>query len=333
MTNSTPADNGLAIFQKNSKFVLDKVDESQTLRLSLLFNEYFHTHVVNSSKNTFRAKQTDISDFLKFFVTNVQIDSPNFWTPSITKGFIKHLKEQCKLKPTSINRKLATLRHAASWMERKGVFKVDNPFSGVSDIKMGVISWKGLSDVEIMRLKSACDKRMAYCTRRNQNPLLETTVFYVLLHTGLREAELCALNYSQYTGKYLSYVERKGNKISEKVTVPAQAREFLERYLATRGNIEPDEPLFLNNNNKRITPTDVYYLCTKIKEQANMGLPEDQHCNFTPHSLRHAFLKRVADKMGIHVAQELSGNVSLKEIYRYTRPSFEETEAAVEDLY
>ena len=53
----------------------------------------------------------------------------------------------------------------------------------------------------------------------------------------------------------------------------------------------------------------------------------------SPHSLRHTFLKRIADKEGVHVAQEMSGNVSIKEIFRYTKPSLKEIESVAEDLY
>ena len=52
-----------------------------------------------------------------------------------------------------------------------------------------------------MRLKSACEQRIKSCTRKNQNPLLETAVFYILLGTGLRESELVTLNVEQYLKK------------------------------------------------------------------------------------------------------------------------------------
>lgn len=333
MTNSPSAQLGFLNSEKNAMSLQYKVDEQQELKLSYHFNKYFEANVVLGSRHTFLAKRKDIQDFLKFYLSVVPSDMLILWTPSISKGYIEHMKKSLRLKATTINRKLATLRHAVSWMEKKGFFKEHSPFENVSDLKLGVIAWKGLSDLEIMRLKSACDKLMAASIRSDQDPLLYTAVFYVLLYTGLRESELCDLDYAQYNGKYFSYVQRKGNKITEKMPVPIQAREFLDKYIATRGEISPDAPLLLNNRGNRLTHDNVYYICTKIKKQANAFLPPEQHCQFSPHSLRHAFLKRVADKMGIHAAQELSGNVSLKEIYRYTRPSFEETEAKVEDLF
>ncbi|WP_238400517.1 hypothetical protein [Legionella bononiensis] len=52
-----------------------------------------------------------------------------------------------------------------------------------------------------MRLKSACEQRIKTCTRKNQNPLMETALFYVLLDTGLRESEVVNLNVDQYRQK------------------------------------------------------------------------------------------------------------------------------------
>ena len=53
----------------------------------------------------------------------------------------------------------------------------------------------------------------------------------------------------------------------------------------------------------------------------------------TTHMLRHTFLKRVTDKHGVHVAQKLSGNTSVREIFRYAKPSEEEVERVVEGLF
>jgi integrase/recombinase XerD len=67
--------------------------------------------------------------------------------------------------------------------------------------------------------------------------------------------------------------------------------------------------------------------------QANAYLSTNEKIKLTPHMLRHSFLKRVADKHGLHVAQNLSGNVSIKEIFRYTKPDNSERYTIVEELF
>ena len=67
--------------------------------------------------------------------------------------------------------------------------------------------------------------------------------------------------------------------------------------------------------------------------QANAYLSTNEKIKLTPHMLRHSFLKRVADKHGLHVAQNLSGNVSIKEIFRYTKPDSNQKHDMVQELF
>ena len=78
---------------------------------------------------------------------------------------------------------------------------------------------------------------------------------------------------------------------------------------------------------------DVYRICQRVLKQALAFLPEQEKFEFTPHKLRHTFLKKVTDKYGVHFAQELSGNVSIKEIFRYAKPSQEEMQETIEQLF
>jgi integrase/recombinase XerD len=46
----------------------------------------------------------------------------------------------------------------------------------------------------------------------------------------------------------------------------------------------------------------------------------EEKFNFTPHKLRHTFLKRLADKHGVYFAQQMNDNASIKEVSRYVKP-------------
>lgn len=77
----------------------------------------------------------------------------------------------------------------------------------------------------------------------------------------------------------------------------------------------------------------MYRICQRVLKQALAFLPDAEKFAFTPHKLRHTFLKKVTDKHGVHFAQELSGNVSIKEIFRYAKPSHEEMQTTIEALF
>lgn len=80
-----------------------------------------------------------------------------------------------------------------------------------------------------MRLKSACEQRIKSCTRKNQNPRMETALFYVLMGTGLRQSEVVSLNMGQYRQKGLYDVLRyKSKRVSQKNTIaPKKAESIL----------------------------------------------------------------------------------------------------------
>ncbi|MDJ1470267.1 tyrosine-type recombinase/integrase [Xanthocytophaga flava] len=172
------------------------------------------------------------------------------------------------------------------------------------------------------RLQIACEQRMAICNRADQNALMETAVFYYLLYTGLRESELAALNMDQYHSRGFHNIKRKGNKITKKVSLSSEAKDWLDKYLEEReGEVKNNDPLFITRYGNRIHRTDIYRLTQRICNQANSNGDEIW---LSPHMLRHSFLKKVADKHGIHTAQEMSRNIFIKEIFRYTKPSQEE---------
>ena len=125
---------------------------------------------------------------------------------------------------TSINRILATIKHFASWLHKERPLLGGNPFAGVRFTQVEDPQWNGLSNSEITRLKSACELRMKACKKKHQNPLLEYTIFSILLSTGLRESELASLNVEQYHCRGFHNVKRKGNKVTRKVPVVNEAK-------------------------------------------------------------------------------------------------------------
>jgi hypothetical protein len=89
--------------------------------------------------------------------------------------------EESPLAATSINRILATLRHFAGWLNAQRTIPTGNPFEGVKDIGMQDPAWNVQKPRELNRLRIACEQRMAFCTRADQNALLAVGNSIVLL--------------------------------------------------------------------------------------------------------------------------------------------------------
>lgn len=314
------------------KIVAAHSEPENTGSLPYWMNGYFQIHVLGASENTQKAKRQDLEKFLSFFSAATGQDQIDGWTPAVTREFQKELQKSYAA--TTVNRVMATLRHFSKWLVSVRPLLAGDPLQGLRDIQVDAPAWNGLNDRQLMRLKSACDHRLHACRRKDQNPLLEVVVFYVLLYTGLREFELCKLNLGDYHHRGFHQVKRKGNKITRKVPLPSEARAWLDRYLQEiRGTAGPEEALFINRAGNRVSRHDVYRIIERIGKQACAQLAEEDRFQVTPHMLRHTFLKRVADKHDVHIAQEMSGNVSMKEIFRYTKPSQEEMEKTAEGLF
>ena len=335
--------NTIQLTEKPIIFVMDKFFEGKIAPdnpNSLLgwIHLYFQVHVVGSPEKTITAKKNDLSKFLDFFGKWIGNDHIDNWTPAVSKQFQAVLKNKISIhtnkpfKPTTINRIMATVKHFSKWVTDRRKLLAGDPFAGVKDIEVDPPDWNGLTNKQIMRLKAACEQRMKTCDRADQNPLLETTVFYTLLQTGLRESELVSLNFEHYNNRGFHNVQRKGNRISRKVPVPADAKKLLDLYLAKR-NVKENQPLFISRYGNRLSAQDVARICLRISKQASVFLNKNDKIKLTPHMLRHTFLKRVADKHGIHVAQQMSGNISIQEIFRYTKPNQDEIDETAENLF
>lgn len=328
---------------KNRKFVIDKIFHPldvhfDTNSLSAWLSYYYSVHVKGAPEKTEQAKMKDLSKFIHFFQTAVGHDLVDSWTPAVSKHFQKNLSKTISektgkpYKATSVNRTMATIRHVGRWLHQQRPLLAGDPLAQVKDLQTDAPDWNGLTSRQLMRLKSACEQRIKSCTRKNQNPLLETAIFYTLLGSGLRASELVSLNVYQYERKGLSNVVRhKSKRVTGRVPLPIESRQFLEKYLQQRMP-ESEEPLFVTRYNTRLKTLDVYRSCQRLLKQALAFLPDEEKFEFTPHKLRHTFLKRVTDKHGVHFAQEVSGNVSIKEIFRYAKPSVDEMQEAIEAI-
>jgi integrase/recombinase XerD len=294
--------------------------------------------LVNGSIHTHRAKKGDIEKFLKYFVSIVNDTNIQLWNPAISRGFQRILLEQVSetgnnYTATTINRVLASIRHFGNWLVKEHKILTTNPCLGVKQIITEEPAWNGLTNLQIDTLKKACEYRINNCTKINQTPLLEYVVFSILLTTGLRETELTKLNFNQYFNNAFNNVKRKGNKVTKHVPIITETKELLDKYLNTRINILPSSPLITSRYNTRLQSRDIARACERVAKEANIQYSNVERIKLSPHMLRHTFLKRIADKHGVHIAQELSGNISIKEIFRYTKPNYSHKHEIVEKLF
>ena len=172
---------------------------------------------------------------------------------------------------------------------------------------------RALTDDELRRVLRACDNRR------------DRAIVRLLVSSGVRAAELCALNVESVdlvTGTVrvkLGKGQKDRTTFCDKPTCKA-----LKLYLLERGDTAPNEPLFLTLlRAERMTPNTIVQLFRRL--QVASKIP-----NVTAHNLRRTFaLKCLRGGMNIHVLARLMGHADIAVLERYLLL----TEQDIEDEY
>jgi len=282
--------------------------------------------------NTFKAKKGDLQKFVTYLQESSETDHPDQWTKSVTEVFLRQLYKKQSRAASTVNRTLATLKHVASWIHHQRPFLVGNPRDRVRNIDEDEPDWRGLEDLQVNRLRSAAEQLIHIKARANQSPWRDNAMFLSLLHTALRVSELLSLDYpKQFKDGCFVNVQRKGKKVTRKLRVPKAARDAIEDYIEQERG-KSTGPLFKSKTGKRLAVQNVDDALKKIAAQANSTLSKKQQIHLSAHMLRHTCLRKAAEK-DIRYAMKLSGHTSSQYIWRYTEPSAQEFDEAMEDLY
>jgi integrase/recombinase XerD len=306
--------------------------------LTAWFNLYMSLEVEPGS-NTYRAKLGDLKWFLGYFYETTGGYECDQWTRSLSKSFLSWIQKQKsertgkRLAPNTCRRILDTAKRASRWIHRQRPFLAGYPYQDVKDLKVDEPDWKGLTDLEVRRLKSAAEQLIHMSERADQVPRRNFAILLVLLDTGLRAFELSGLQLDQYQDGTIRNVMRKGkDHITSEIPISSSTCEALDDYIEQERS-EDDGPLFQSKNGKPINQQIIDQVVRRIAAHANSKLPKEQQIQLNPHLLRHTALRRWADKKGIRYARQISGQVSDRYIWRYTQPSRQETRDAVEELW
>lgn len=208
------------------------------------------------------------------------------------------------LSPSTARLYIAALRLFVKFLAGKGLCEnfLDN-FKGVK--LLNDTYSRAALDVD------ECKEVLANMTGVNEKSLRDKCIVSLMLATGVRCCEVCRLNYGdiQRRGKKLFVkVQCKGRTGKEDITLlPQQIKGLIDSYLALRGRVADDEPLFSScsnrNRGQRIKAATLSRIVKKILTSAGF-IGSD----YTAHCLRHTFAS-VALSEGLR-----TGNFGIYEI-------------------
>lgn len=205
----------------------------------------------------------------------------------------KHLRKK-RLSYISVATYLTAVRRLCEFLVTKGVLR-ENPAKHIEGGKRPTKHSRvplGYADVE--KLLSSIDASAPRGTR-------DYAMVKTMLGCGLSEIELVRANIGDLrkkNGQQVIYVQGKGHDAKDEVVVvPNDVKEAIDRYLAQRDSVSPDQPLFLSAGNKirgkRMTTRGIrervnYYL-------KRTGIKTNRSRRITPYSLRHTAALMMVD--------------------------------------
>lgn len=167
---------------------------------------------------------------------------------------------------------------------------------------------------EAMAMLRAPDRRCLQGRR-------DHAVLALLMATGVREAELCALNVADVTPKWAHHVlsvrHGKGDR-PRSMSIPDEVWTAIAAYLELRGQVRPEEPLFLTLGKRGLMPTRITakaidHLVAVHARRALISKP------VTTHLLRHCAVSfALANGASPREVQEMAGHSSLSVTARYS---------------
>jgi len=251
------------------------------------------------SQNTLDAYRRDLTDFF-IFCGNIAIEKIQ---RTQINSYVRNLHEK-KYSPTSVTRKIASLRGFFKWANINEIIKI-NPALTLEQPKIPQKLPKVLSVVEIEEiLKQNLSK-------------METVIVELLYGCGLRVSELTNLKITDYDlkGKYLECTG-KGSK-DRIVPLGSKAIRAIKNYLSEREYLVlkynlNTKNLLINEKGKNVTRQEVY---TFIHEHG-----KKLHKAISPHTLRHSFATHLLENgADLRIVQELLGhsNVSTTQLYTH----------------
>jgi len=175
------------------------------------------------------------------------------------------------------------------------------------------------------RIQIAASKHNEYSYRQ---AIRNHTILVLLLNTGLRVAELCALHDDDVTlAPRSGTVTVRSGKGEKTRTIPlnADARNALTEWRDVRREKAPPA-LFTGQSGNPLTPRGVQSVIASLANYANIE-------NVSPHTLRHTFARNLVDSgVPLPDVSALLGHANLNTTMIYTRPSARDMAAAVQKI-
>jgi integrase/recombinase XerC len=263
-----------------------------------------------SSEHTVISYRTDLDQFRKYLLFQYELDKPETATSVMLRSWIVSLMEE-GLNPSSVNRKMASLRSYYGFLRRRKHILKD-PSTILSSMKA---RRKLPAFVEEKAMESLFDSEGF---TEDFTGYRDRVILELLYGTGMRLSELIDLeiNNLELEARIIRVTGKRGKE--RLIPISALLVDFLKQYLTLRSPEEPTKALILTDSGKAAYPVFIQRTVNKYLSEVTTLSQK------SPHVLRHTYathlLNRGAD---LNAIKELLGHANLAATQIYTHNSIE----------
>lgn len=256
------------------------------MRFSAALEGYWLARRRNFSANTVRDYTLTFTRFQAFLGDDLELDKI---TSTDVNRFLNHLRDDLKLSPKTVLNCWIALSSFWTWAEHE----LGLPHLLHGHVEPPRVRQKAIqpyTEAEVRLLLSACNTTATWNTRgghqatsQRTTALRDRAIMLTLLDTGIRASELCALRIQDYDRKRGQIMIRhgKGDK-ARLVYVGDATRQAIWRYLATRKDAQPSDPLFATRENTFLDRAALRHMIVRAGKRCGVA-------NANVHRFRHTF--------------------------------------------
>lgn len=216
-------------------------------------------------------------------------------TKKDVQTYIQFLEEKGK-SPITTDKVLGVIRTFAKYLQRPDV---------TFDIKIKQESKK--NTIETLS-KEECEELLSE-VKESENER-NISIVYLLLHTGIRVSELCALNVSDIDFRTNQVNVKNTHGEDRIIPMSDEVIYYLSLYM---DSTHPEQALFISKNSERLTERSVQYMLKKF--------------NINAQKLRHTFCQHLIDQgVSLEVVSKLAGHKDINVTKKYAKSRVPESE-------
>lgn len=268
----------------------------------------------NLSERTLQEYSSDLKHFIGWHeyqcmesCDNVLIFSFEQINKQELESYIAAMNNIAELKPSTINRRISTLKLFFDWAYHNNYSK-RNPAKHMKLIKLEKNSPRIITDEEE---KGFLEAVKAHGTIRDQ------TIVILMVYTGLRVIETCNIKKSDiHLSDKNSYIKVSPSNQQRKIPLNTTTQSILEKYLNSIHN--DSEYLFVSGKtNNRLTERALRHIIKKYMDLAGLE-------GISAYSLRHNFAYRKAQSLPIEKLAKIMGHGNINTTFGYVKNLKEE---------